>query len=126
VPIAWSLDRTHGIANLTITSPHTFAEWRRAMDEILATEPVPSRFLVDRRNAGAPATAFIDDMVAYFRAHADQLAGCTAAVVVGSEAAFGMGRMLEIRTEVSGVNLAMKIFLDYDHAVRWLHGADAR
>jgi hypothetical protein len=122
VPITWRIDSTQDLAILTISAPYTFEDWRHAMDQALAAHPGPTHFLIDRRSAGVPTTGLVDEMIGYFRAHVDRLHGSTAAVVVGSDAAFGMARMLEIRMEVSRLAMPMKTFLDYEDAVRWLRG----
>jgi hypothetical protein len=118
--ITWSFDPT-GLAVITLTSPYSFQEWQRAVDALLAgIRTPPLRVLVDRRAADPPDTDMLDQMVGYLRAHAAQLAGSFAAIVISSEVAFGMSRMLEIRAEVARVPITMKIFLDYDAATRWL------
>jgi hypothetical protein len=124
VPITSTYDPTHRIEIVTVTAPYTFKEWRAVMDGILEARPGPTSFLVDRRTAGVPTSALIDDMVSYFRLHAERLSGSTAAVVVGEEAAYGMARMLAIRAEVGQVQITMKIFLDYAAALGWLQSID--
>jgi hypothetical protein len=112
------------VAVLTITAPYTFEEWRQAMDQILATHPGPIPFLVDRRCAGVPTPDLVDEIAGYFRMQADRLGGSVAAVVVGGESAYGVARMLEIRAAGSGIRMPIKIFLEYEDAVRWLRGAE--
>jgi hypothetical protein len=124
VPITWCFNPDCDVAVLTVTAPYGFADWRRAMDDILTARPGPARLLIDRRDAGPMTTELVDDMVGYFRAHADRLSGSTAAVVVGGDAAYGMARMLEIRAELTRVQMPMKIFLEYDDAQRWLSSID--
>jgi hypothetical protein len=124
MPITWGFDST-GVIVFTLTSPYTFQEWRRALDELLAAARTPPlRILVDRRAADPPDTDMLDQMVGYLRAHAARLAGSIVAIVVSSELAFGMSRMLEIRAEVARVPMTIKIFLDYDAATRWLTSVD--
>jgi hypothetical protein len=124
MPITWAFD-TNGVAVITLTSPYAFPEWQRAVDDMLAAARTPPlRILVDRRAADPPDTEMLDQMVGYLRAHAAQLAGSIAAIVVSSEVAFGVSRMLEIRAEVARVPMTIKIFLDYDAATRWLTTVD--
>jgi hypothetical protein len=124
VPTTWTFDPAHDVNILTVTAPHTFDDCRRVIDAILAARPGAARLLLDRRGAGPMTTNLVDDMVGYFRARADRLSGSIAAIVVGGDAAFGMARMLEIRAEVSRVPMPMKIFLEYDDALRWLSSID--
>lgn len=120
MPITTTFDPALGIAVVTVVAPYTFDEWRRAIDQVLAERPGPASVLVDRRAGGVPATDFVEEIVSYARAHADRLSGSTAAVVVGAEAAVGMARMVATRQ----LPMTVKVFLEYDDAVRWLKRID--
>jgi hypothetical protein len=119
MPVRWAFDR-HGFAVLTITAPYTFNEWRRAMDDILAAHAGPIRFLVDRRAAGIPTPDFVEEIVDYFRAQGALLGDSVAAIVVGGDAAYGIARMLDIHAGGRRIRMPIKIFLEYEYAVRWL------
>lgn len=119
--ITWHIEPPRETVALTIVAPYTMAEWRRAIDDILAAaHGNPLRLLIDRRAAGTPTTEVIDDIIGHFRLHSARLSGSKAAVVVGGETTYGVAHMLELRAEVSRIAVMMKIFLEYEDAVRWL------
>jgi hypothetical protein len=75
--------------------------------------------LVDRRATRPPTTAFVNEMAEFFRVHAAELANTRAAIVVGTQEGFGMGRMTSILGSLRA-NLLIEAFHDYDAAVAWL------
>jgi hypothetical protein len=121
VPVTCTFDAARNRVTLVISQPYTLGEWRRALDSVLSKAgPEPPTVLVDRRDAGAPTTALVDQMVTYLKAHSDRLAGARAAVIVSSDASYGMARMLDSRAQLHDVRIEMEIFRDRTEAVEWL------
>jgi hypothetical protein len=121
VPIEWTVDPTGRFVILTVIDPCTIEQWRAAM---LATFDNPSfrshrALLVDRRGTEPVTTAFVAAMTQFFMTHRDRIAMRTA-IVVGDEAAFGMGRMTALKAEFGTPELAIQTFRDYADAVRWI------
>lgn len=72
-----------------------------------------------RLATAAASSAYVQGFVELLRSAERQDVTRWATVVAsGSEAAYGAGRMTEIRSELQG--LVYRVFRDYDEALRWL------
>jgi hypothetical protein len=83
--------------------------------------PNPVALLLDVRESSALATRSVDDIRAigqFLGPYRDRIGGRTA-VVTGSEAQYGVGRMGSIFTEAVGVEA--HIFRDMESAIEWLN-----
>ena len=98
----------------------SLADVRSHIEEERAAGGLAYPELIDAREATPDVTAAeVRDVVDQLRHMAlDETLGPTA-IVVGSEVAFGMLRMLEILIEEVTI---IRPFRDYEDAVRWLEG----
>lgn len=118
MPITVAED-SDGLVTLTITDPYTFEDWQTALKPFL-TRRAPLRILVDRRHATAPTRDIVDRMVNFLGSSAEQVKGWRVAVAAGSDAAYGVARMLELTAEARAVPLSIQTFRSIDEAKRWL------
>ena len=115
------IDSGRRLVRMTVRRGITFAEWREAMDAILADPSYRPGFgfLIDLTGlVNAPETAFIRQVAGYFPGHLDQLGTGRRAIVVTSQSIYGMARMEEILAEPSGVSV--RPFYRFEDAERWL------
>jgi len=75
-------------------------------------------FLADRRNADADAPDDADQVLAFMVLNRARVVGCRWALVVGSAASRGMGRMG--RTIDEGGSVRVQVFQHIEDAERWL------
>lgn len=128
MPVSASVDPDGRFAVLTLRDPYTIEEWQAAVLAALET-PVyrtARTLLVDRRGTAPPTTAFVESMALFLADRAEATAGERVAIVVSDDASFGMGRMTELRTELTNPASKRRTFRDYDAAVRWLQDPLAR
>lgn len=123
MPITWTFDTDVDAAVVTFTDPYGFDEWCALMDEILAAHPAP-RFIADARDTKAPSTQLIDNVLHYFARRANDLAGSVVAIVTSDPGAYGMARMLEIRSEVTTLGITIRAFMAYAEAVAWIRPSE--
>ncbi len=122
MPVTVSADPDGRFAVLRIGDPYTLDEWRAGVLSALDTPVYRQRrtLLVDRRGSEAPSTAFVESMALFLADHVDATTGERVAIVVSDDASFGMGRMTELRTELTNPGSKRRTFRDYDAAVSWL------
>ena len=122
MPVTYHLDQRERLVYLTVAGDASYNEWEASMLAILADPSYRPGFgfLIDRRDATAPASDYIRRVIAFNRAHRGELSRGRRAVVVGSVADFGMGRMAEILGE--DLPFPMRVFTNFDEALRWLLG----
>ena len=77
-------------------------------------------FLVDGRNSTPPTSEFVRMMVSAITGQSSVTGYARVAVVVDSEAGFGMGRMAQLTAEANSSAICMRVFRCYDTAQRWL------
>lgn len=104
---------------LTVEDPYTFDEWVAAAKSILSRGP-GLRILVDRSRSAAPSRDVVERMVNFFERNAPQMRRWRAAVVTGSEAGYGVARMLELSAEARNIDVEIHAFRDHHAAERWL------
>jgi hypothetical protein len=97
MPITVS-EESNALLTLTITDPYSFEDWQAALKPFLARQ-TPLRLLVDRRNASPPTREIVDRMVNFLASGAEHVKGWRVAVAAGSDAAYGVARMLELTAE---------------------------
>ena len=104
------------------SDPSTIEEWRAAMIAIL--EAPISRphltMLVDRRTGETVSAEFVTHMARFFAEHKEALFHSRTAIVVSDDAAFGMGRMTELKSQLDNADSTIRVFRSYDAAVPWL------
>jgi len=121
MPIAWRFEPAGEYFIFSVTDPYTMEEWRDAMTAILAAPVTRTRIalLVDRRDTQPITADAVDQMTLFFSRHAPELAGYRAAILVNSDAVFGMARMTQLRAELR-MNGTIRPFRNPDDAVAWL------
>lgn len=122
MPVNWTVHPSGRFAVLTIEDPHTFDEWRSTvLAMIAATSASPQMcLLVDRRLATPPSPEDVKQMVDFFERNRPALARRAAAIVVADDAGFGVARMIELRSRLELPDGTIRVFRQYDDAVRWL------
>jgi hypothetical protein len=111
------------VLRVVAEGPIDFAEIRAHLVEERADGALGYRELIDARRATpAVSAADVRRVVDLVRGEARGLALGPTAVVVSSDVAYGMLRMLEMLVEDLA---AIRPFRDYREAVRWLAGARA-
>jgi hypothetical protein len=118
-----SVDPSARRVRLDYTGSPNFEEWVAAVESALADSGYRPGFswLIDRRDSVVPDTRFVRSAARFLGRRAAQFAGSRIAIVVDSEAGYGMSRMHQILTEESLPQL--EIFADIAEAERWLLGA---
>jgi hypothetical protein len=122
MPITWTFEPAQRLALLSVVDPYTIEEWRAAVLAILDA-PVSREhvaILIDRRDAEPPTTKFVAEMTRFFAEHRGALSGARVAIVVSDDAAFGMGRMTELKSQLDIPDTTIRVFRSYDEAVSWL------
>lgn len=121
MPIAWRFEPAAEYFVFSVTDPYTMVEWREAMTAILAAPVTRTRIalLVDRRDTEPITADAVDQMALFFFHHRQELAGYRAAIVVNSDAVFGMARMTQLRAELR-MSGTIRPFRNHDDAVAWL------
>jgi len=122
MPISTAPDPDRRYQVILVTEPCSLNECRASLSEaILAPTFLERRaLLVDRRAAELATVEFVDEMVSFVSAHREVLAGSRAAIVTSSDAAFGMSRMMQLKSEARNPDLSIRAFRSYDEAVSWL------
>ena len=119
------IDPGRRLVRMAIRGEITFAEWREAMDAILADPNYRPGFgfLVDLTDlVNAPETTFIRQVAGYFLGHRGELGAGRRAIVVTAQSIYGMARMEEILAEPSRV--AVRPFYRFEDAEHWLQTGD--
>jgi hypothetical protein len=126
MPVITEFPPDSQFAILSITDPYTIEEWRLAASNFLRSDffREHGKVLVDRRNASAPTTAFVETMTGFFAAQRSALSGKRAAVLVADDAGFGMSRMAELIAQSETPEVLIRTFRDYTTAVQWLIGRE--
>jgi hypothetical protein len=124
MPVTYRIDADERIVHLTMTGECSYDEWERAMLAALADPSYRPGFgfLIDRRGADITTPDFIRRVVCFNLEHQVELGGGRRAVVVGSTADYGMGRMAEILSDDSPSPI--RVFKDIDEALGWLRAGD--
>ena len=123
MPIKWSLDAQSRVVQFVWEDPYTFDEWRLAMSDVLKHPSYRPgyRFLVDRREATAPPSAFIAHLTDFLESHRTEVQGARAALIARDDAGFGMARMTELATMGRIPSIAVRVFRDPAEAEGWLN-----
>jgi len=121
MPIAWRFEPDGGYVIFSVRDPYSMDEWREAMTAILAAPVTRTRvaLLVDRRDTQPITADAVDQMALFFSARGPELTGYRAAILVNSDAVFGMARMTQLRAELR-MNGTIRPFRNRDDAVAWL------
>jgi hypothetical protein len=122
MPVSWSVHTSGRFAVLTIEDPHTFEEWRSTvLTMVAATSANPQMcLLVDRRHSTPPSSEQVKQMIDFFEQNRSVLARRSAAIVVVDDAGFGVARMIELRSRLELPDGTIRVFRQYDEAVKWL------
>jgi hypothetical protein len=111
--------RDEGPLVLTVEDPYTFEEWVAAATSVVSRGP-GLRILIDRSRSSAPSRDIVERMVNFFERHTAQIKRWRAAIVTGSDAGYGVARMLELSTEARNIDVEIHAFRDHRAAERWL------
>ena len=106
MPICSSVDHQSCLINFTVSGTITAEEMVHAIDVILPQldDTCGYDIISDHRDLRTPATpAQITRLVEHLVTHGQRLHGCRAAIIVASEASYGMMRMLAVRAEKAGI-----------------------
>jgi len=118
--ITSSIDLAARIVRLNYAGEVSPQEWRAVMEAVCREPTFEPGFgiLVDRRQVEAPTSECVREVLNIIETHRRTLAACPWAVVVGSNAAFFMGRKLEMLARHGAIRI--KAFRDISTAERWL------
>lgn len=110
---------------IVFSDPYSADEAEAVMREIFAKagDARPLRFLVDARHSQPPSPAFVRRASTFWSAHLDHMRDAKLAVVVASDAQFGMARMAQISVEVAQLPFTLHAFREWSDAETWLRGA---
>jgi hypothetical protein len=113
MPVSWAPGPAGHCTIVTLTDPYSFLEWEKALAGMMAARACEPRgcFLVDRRQAAPPTTEFV---------HVATIGQVRVAVVVDSDASFGMARMSQLLAEAQTPGITIRAFRSYAEAERWL------
>ena len=122
MPVSWTIEPEGRFVVLLPANPSTIEQWRAAMLAVLAAPISRPRLtmLVDRRGTETVTAEFVTQMTGFFAEHQRALSGSRTAILVSEDAAFGMGRMTELKSELDNSDAAIRVFRNHDEAVRWL------
>ena len=123
MPVTWTIDSSRRRSVVVITDPYTIDDWRAAMNDVLAHPQFGPDFdfLVDRRLATAPTTAYLRHGIDFMLAHAPRIGQVRAAAVVAdTPVALGMSHLAATMAEMKGAALALRTFASMEEAERWL------
>ena len=122
MPITWTEDSRNKWVVVTYTDPYTSADFTRALNDVLARRRTLGavRMLVDRRNASAATGEFVERVISFGTSEPKRWTDARVALVVSGDAAFGMGRILQTRAELSMPSMAVSVFRDLPSAEVWL------
>lgn len=121
VPITAVVDAATRLVHFTVDGTLDTREMIASLDHVLAQLDDEGGYDVvsDHRGLETPATAEqIKVLVEHLVARGQRLHGCRCAVVVSSEASYGMMRMFAARAEKAGVLVG--IFWDLESAINCL------
>ena len=128
MPMTYVIGPHHHLVRITGTGVLTDEEMIRCVSDLRsdpALEP-DMRTLSDMRHIEVAFTAKgIDEMVRVMDTTAERRKKAKAAIVVSSDLAFGMGRMLEMTAE-ERADPRFMIFRDMDAAYEWLGLAEEK
>jgi hypothetical protein len=116
----YHIDKTNRIVTLEGDDP-SLEIWQQTLLAVFSDPDFETgfNFLSDRQSASeARSTYFLRAALDFLKAHAREMGICKWATVVSTIAAYGMGRMTQILSEDS--NIEIGIFKDIDEARNWL------
>ena len=123
MPVTFTIDSSRRRAVIVIVDPYTIDDGQCAMKAVLAHPQFGPDFdfLVDRRLATAPTTAYVRHAIDFMLAHAPRIGQVRAAAVVAdTPVALGMSHLAAAMAEIKGAGLALKTFASMEDAERWL------
>jgi hypothetical protein len=120
MPVQWREMPAGQYIVIEFSDPFTTPESERAMREIFTRRDGRGalRLFVDVRDSAPPDAPFVHTAAAFFRRHVAELEGARIAVIVATDAQFGMARMSEIVTEQ--LPLRIRAFREAAAAEEWL------
>jgi hypothetical protein len=122
MPVITAPDASHQFQIVLMTESCSAAECRATLDEAVASPAFVQHraLLVDRREAELVTVGFVDEMVSFLSTRSTALAGARMAIVTGTDAGFGMCRMLQLKVEARNPDITIRPCRSYDEAVAWL------
>ena len=120
MPVQWRETPARHYIVIEFSDPFTTPESERVLREIFARRDNPGalKLFVDVRQGAPPDAPFVHNAASFFRRHAAELEGAKIAVLVATDAQFGMARMSEIVTEQ--LPLRVRAFREAAAAEEWL------
>lgn len=122
MPMSYQIDTDRKLLLIRGSGRLTDAEMIACVDELREDPAVRPdlQTLSDMREIEVGFTpAGVEAMVAAMRSSANPRDGVKAAIVVGSEVAFGMGRMFQLRTD-EDLDPRFRVFRSMQDALEWL------
>lgn len=113
---------------VVISDPYTLLDWKDVMHSIAERrgDHGPLRLIIDGRDCTPPTAEFIVRALSIMELPALGAAGGRVAIVVTSDAAYGMGRLTEAAVDIRKLPFALRTFRDWTDAERWLGRQDDR
>ena len=122
MPMEYEIDREANLVRITGKGRVTDAEMVQCVSD-LRNDPELKPDMHALSDMRAIEVGFTSEgvagMLAVMDRTADRRSAARAAIVVSSEVAFGMGRMLELRSE-NRADPTFQVFRDMDSALEWL------
>ena len=122
------IDPAESIVYLTTVGNTSFAEWREAMQVVLADPAYHPgfNFLSDRRRqTDIPGAEFVREGTDFLKLHsAERWAASSGRKSPPSPAIYGMRRMFSIFSKMKGIKA--QAFTDYEEAVEWVRERPGR
>ena len=119
--LEYEIDKTARLVRLSYLGKPDFEEWAGTMRAVFSDPDFKTGFdfLGDRRSVKeAPASDYIQRVVAFFRDHEAEMGRSRFAMVVSGLETFGVGRMAQGLG--AGMSLDLQVFTDMNEAKRWL------
>ena len=122
MPISVYPGRGEQFTTLAVVDPYTYEEWASAFAHAIESPAFQQSraVIVDRLNASPISNEFLERMLLFGRAHAQELSGSRIAIVVADETSFGVARMAQLRSEFEFPTLLIRPFRTIDAANDWL------
>ena len=122
MPMTYTIDKETGVVRIVGTGLLTDEEMVQCVSSLRADPRLEPEMnsLSDMRDIEVGFSRNgIDRMIEVMKASSERRAAAKAAIVVSSDVAFGMGRMLEIVSD-GKVEPRFRVFRDMDSALSWL------
>jgi hypothetical protein len=111
---------------VVVSDPYSLLEWKDIVLEIAASNSAtPLHVLVDGRYCSPPTSDFVVRALSILQTQEHMLTGGRVAVVVSTDASYGMGRLAEAAADVRQLSFAVRTFRAWPDAEQWLASSKA-